>query len=137
MSKNELNGAELSIKTSYITIILNILLSAGKLFAGIFANSSAMISDAVHSASDVFSTIIVIIGVKISNKKADACHRYGHERLESIATLFLSFILGLTGIGIGYNGVLKIISGAATNVAAPGLLALVAAIVSIIIKEWV
>ena len=71
-------------KVSFITIVQNVLLSVFKLFAGIFAHSNAMISDAVHSASDVFSTIIVIIGVKLASKESDKEHPYGHERLECV-----------------------------------------------------
>ena len=72
-------------KVSFITIVQNVLLSVFKLFVGIFAHSNAMISDAIHSASDVFSTIIVIIGVKLASKKSDKEHPYGHERLECVA----------------------------------------------------
>ena len=70
-----------------------------------------MISDAVHSASDVFSTVIVMIGVKISSRDSDTEHPYGHERLECIAALLLANILCLTGIGIGYGAVKNIIAG--------------------------
>ena len=69
-----------AIKASKISIIINIVLSLFKLLVGIFASSFAMISDEIHSASDVFSSIIVIIGVKIANKKSDKEHPYGHER---------------------------------------------------------
>ena len=86
------------------------LLSAFKFIAGVFGKSSAMISDSVHSLSDVLSTIIVIIGIKFSNKKSDSDHQYGHERFESIATLFLSLILLITALGIGYNGITKMMA---------------------------
>ena len=117
-----------------MSVIWNLLLSAGKLFAGIFANSGAMISDAVHSASDVFSTIIVMIGVKISGKDSDNDHPYGHERLECVAAIILATVLAATGIGIGYGAVVKIMAGD-YNVEMPGILALVAAVVSIVVKE--
>lgn len=68
-----------------------------KLFAGVVAHSGAMISDAVHSASDVLSTFIVIIGVKIANKESDKTHPYGHERMECVAAILLSAILLLLG----------------------------------------
>ena len=68
----------LAMQVSINSIIVNLILSVGKLAAGILANSAAMISDAVHSASDVFSTFIVMAGVKISNKASDAEHQYGH-----------------------------------------------------------
>ncbi len=99
-----------AIKVSKISIISNIALSIFKLISGIVANSSAMISDAVHSLSDVVSTIIVIIGVKFSNKKSDKSHPYGHERFECVASIILSVILIITGVGIGITGIKNIIS---------------------------
>jgi len=120
---------------SLITIIGNIILSAFKLFAGIFANSAAMVSDAVHSASDVFSTFIVIIGIKISAKESDKEHPYGHERYECAVAIILAVILAATGIGIGYSGVSSIITGNYAHMAVPGILALIAAVISIISKE--
>ena len=128
------NYEKTSMKVSIVSVIWNLLLSAGKLFAGIFANSGAMISDAVHSASDVFSTIIVMIGVKISGKDSDNDHPYGHERLECVAAIILATVLAATGIGIGYGAVVKIMAGD-YNVEMPGILALVAAVVSILVKE--
>ena len=94
-----------------------------------------MISDAVHSASDVFSTIVVIIGIKISSKASDKNHPYGHERLECVAAIVLSTILAVTGLGIGYTAVTKMASGNFDALVVPGMLALVAAIVSIAMKE--
>ena len=122
-------------KVSFITIVQNVLLSVFKLFAGIFAHSNAMISDAVHSASDVFSTIIVIIGVKLASKKSDKEHPYGHERLECVAAIVLSIVLLYTGIKIGSQAVKDIIGGNYQNLQKPGMLALVAAVVSIVTKE--
>ena len=128
------NYEKTAMKVSIVSVIWNLLLSAGKLFAGIFANSGAMISDAVHSASDVFSTIIVMIGVKISGKDSDNDHPYGHERLECVAAIILATVLAATGIGIGYGAVVKIMAGD-YNVEMPGILALVAAVVSRLVKE--
>ena len=122
-------------KVSFITIVQNVLLSVFKLFAGIFAHSNAMISDAIHSASDVFSTIIVIIGVKLASKKSDKEHPYGHERLECVAEIVLSIVLLYTGIKIGSQAVKDIIGGNYQNLQKPGMLALVAAVVSIVTKE--
>ena len=124
------NYEKTAMKVSIVSVIWNLLLSAGKLFAGIFANSGAMISDAVHSASDVFSTIIVMIGVKISGKDSDNDHPYGHERLECVAAIILATVLAATGIGIGYGAVVKIMAGD-YNVEMPGILA----VVSILVKE--
>lgn len=122
-------------RVSLISIIGNLILSVIKFLAGLFADSQAMISDAVHSASDVFSSIIVIIGVKIASKESDKEHPYGHERLECVAAYVLATILGITGIAIGYYAVLKIIGGNYNELEVPGVLALLAAILSIVVKE--
>ena len=82
-------------RVSIITIIENLILSVLKLLVGLYSHSNALISDAIHSASDVFSTIVVMIGVKLSSKESDKEHPYGHERLECIAALLLSVILFL------------------------------------------
>lgn len=122
-------------KVSFVTIIGNILLSVMKLIAGFVAHSNAMISDAIHSASDVFSTFVVIIGIKLASKKADKEHPYGHERLECVAAIVLSMVLFITGLGIGATALKNITSGDYNNIVVPGILALVAAIVSIVSKE--
>ena len=125
----------LAIRVSRETIIGNVSLSALKLLAGFVGHSAAMISDAVHSLSDVFCTFIVIIGVKIANKTADGDHPYGHERFECVAALILSVILCVVGIGIGYGGARTILDGNQGAIVVPGLLALAAAVVSIVTKE--
>ena len=122
-------------RVSVISIIQNVLLSVFKLMAGIFANSNAMISDAIHSASDVFSTIIVLIGVKLSSRVSDKEHPYGHERMECVAAILLSIVLFITGLGIGTEAFRDIVQGNYENLKMPGMLALVAAIISIVTKE--
>ncbi|MCI7766479.1 MAG: cation diffusion facilitator family transporter [Oscillospiraceae bacterium] len=122
-------------RVSFITIIENAVLSLIKLLAGIIAHSGAMISDAVHSASDVFSTIVVIIGIKLASKEADKEHPYGHERLECVAAILLSVVLFITGLGIGADALRKITSGNYSELQTPGVLALAAAIISIAAKE--
>ena len=122
-------------KVSFITIIENVLLSLFKLFAGVVAHSSAMISDAIHSASDVFSTIVVIIGIKLASKESDREHPYGHERMECVAAIVLSMVLFITGLAIGEDAAENIIKGNYETMEVPGVLALVAAIVSIATKE--
>lgn len=131
----EKTNEQIAMKVSRISIIGNIILSGFKLFAGIVAQSAAMISDAVHSMSDVFSTIIVMIGIKLANKKPDKEHPYGHERFECVAAIVLAAVLFATGAGIGWSGIKKAIAGNYGDLAIPGILALVAAIVSIIVKE--
>ena len=122
-------------KVSLTTIVGNVLLSLLKFMAGIIAHSSAMISDAVHSASDVFSTIVVIIGIKLASKEPDKEHPYGHERMECVAAIVLSVVLFITGLGIGAGALKNIVNGNYSSLQVPGILALIAAIVSILVKE--
>lgn len=128
------NMEKIAMKVSIISIIANVVLAAFKLVAGILAHSSAMVSDAIHSASDVFSTFVVMIGIKIASKEPDEEHPYGHERMECVAAIILATILCITGLGIGKNA-LEYITGNSSEVSVPGMLALIAAIVSIIVKE--
>ena len=128
-----MNNKKIAIRVSITTIIANITLAILKLFAGLFACSNAMISDSVHSFSDVATTVIAFIGISIANKEEDETHQYGHERLECIASLILSMILFVVGMEIGLSGIKMIINNEFT--ATPGMFALIAAIVSIITKE--
>lgn len=130
-----MNQKEVAMKVSTYTIIVNSILTILKLIAGIIAHSGAMISDAVHTASDVFSTVVVMIGVTISAKEADEKHQYGHERLECVAAILLAVILFATGMMIGYKAVIKIAEGNYDTIIMPGRLALFAAIASILAKE--
>lgn len=134
MTKQANSDQAIAMRVSVISIVANVVLSVFKLLAGVLANSGAMISDAIRSASDVFSTFIVIAGVKISAKAPDKEHPYGHERMECIAAIVLAVILALTGAGIGYSGIQKIMEPSELEV--PGLLAMVAAVISIAVKEW-
>ncbi len=128
---------KLAMRVSSVSIFVNISLSLFKLLAGIIAHSGAMISDAIHSASDVFSTFIVIVGVRMSNKTSDHDHQYGHERLECVSSIILSGLLLATGVGIGISGIQNILAGTSgESLAIPGLLALIAAILSLVVKEW-
>ena len=120
-------------RVSLVSMVTNVILTVLKLAAGFIAHSGAMISDAVHSASDILSGLIVLIGVRISARAPDESHPYGHERFECVAALLLSGILALVGGTIGVNAVKDIISGQTAE--APGMLALIAAIVSIAVKE--
>ena len=121
-------------RLSRVGIFGNILLAAFKLFAGIFGKSGAMVSDAVHSLSDVFATLIAWIGVRLSRRAEDAEHPYGHERLECVASLLLGLILAGTGIGIGWSGIRKL-AGEGGSIEIPTLLPLIAAVISIVVKE--
>ncbi|MDD4658939.1 MAG: cation diffusion facilitator family transporter [Eubacteriales bacterium] len=129
------NNLQIALRISFVSIMGNVVLSAFKLFAGIMAKSNAMISDAFHSISDVLSTIVVIVGVKIASKESDNQHQYGHERMECVAAILLAGILCAIGIGIGYAGIIKIIRAPGESLNIPGTLALIAAVVSIVVKE--
>ncbi len=117
------------------SIIGNLLLSVGKLFAGFVAHSAAMVSDGIHSASDVLSTLVVMAGVRYANKASDKQHQYGHERMECIAAIILATMLTMVALAIGYNGYEKIFNENSTELIIPGQLALWAAVISIIMKE--
>lgn len=122
-------------KTAAVSLIGNIALCVLKMFAGIIGRSGAMVSDAVHSMSDVAATLVAFLGVKMSRRGADKAHPYGHERLECIASLILGTILLATGLGIGKAGLQIIFSGDYENLTVPGVIALAAAVISITVKE--
>lgn len=124
---------EIINRLSAVGIIGNVLLSVFKFIAGILGNSSAMISDAIHSLSDIGATFIAYIGARIALKHEDHNHPYGHERYECIASAVLGTILLVTGFFIGYEGVMKIVTGDYGT--EPEMIALVAAVVSIVTKE--
>lgn len=120
------------LQVTLVGVCGNVLLSAFKLIAGLTGHSAAMVSDAIHSLSDVFATAIAFTGVKLAKADADKDHPYGHERFEQAASIILAGILLATGLGIGYSGI-KSISSNSGNV--PGTIALAAALVSIAVKE--
>ena len=124
---------KLGLNTSIITIIINIILAAVKITAGIVGRSSAIIADGFHSLSDVLSTFVVIAGLKMSSKEADKEHPYGHEKYESVFAKILSILLILTGAFIGFESFKILRSGLFTE---PRYIALAAALISIIVKEW-
>ena len=122
-------------RVSAVSIIVNLLLAGFKFVAGAAGHSGAMISDAVHSSSDVLGSLIVIVGVRMSEKESDEDHPYGHERMESVSSLVLALILAVAGLAMGKNALSSIISGEYRTAVSPGILALIAAIVSIVVKE--
>jgi cation diffusion facilitator family transporter len=130
---NVMDETKIIKKLSRVGIWGNVLLAGFKLAAGIIGNSSAMVSDAVHSLSDVFATFVAYLGVRLSMKPEDENHPYGHERIECVASLILGLILAVTGFGIGYTGIQKIISHEDSVI--PTMLPLIAAVVSIVVKE--
>lgn len=134
-SKNRTYHSKIAFVICVVSIAVNAALTIFKIVAGIIGNSYAMISDAIHSASDVLSTLIVMVGVKIASKKADREHPYGHERFECVAAIILAVMLAVTGGLIGKNGIVRIANGSYKEVAVPTYLALSAAVVSIVTKE--
>ena len=124
---------KIAFRVSRVSIYANVALSAVKLLAGLIAHSGAMVSDAVHSISDVFSTFIVMIGVHMAGKDSDKEHPYGHERMECVAAIILAGVLLATGLLIGYHGVQSILHPEKLQV--PGVMALAAAVLSIAVKE--
>ena len=143
MNQNQIENTNLqekqfekeAMKVSTVSIVVNVLLSLFKLLAGVIAHSGAMISDAIHSASDVFSTIIVMVGIHLAGRKSDKEHPYGHERMECVAAIVLATVLAVTGLGIGWSAIQSIAKESPGVVVVPGVLALVAAVVSILTKE--
>lgn len=133
--RNAVDEAAAIRNMSFVSVAGNAVLSGFKFYAGVVGNSGAMISDSIHSFSDVITTVIAWFGVKVSKKEADSSHPYGHERIECIASLLLGIILLATGLGVGKVGIENIISGSYETLAIPSTIALVAAIVSIVSKE--
>ena len=123
-------------KVAIVTIVVNLVLAVGKFLAGIFGHSTAMISDAVHSSSDVLSTLIVLVGARIAVKNEDKDHNYGHDKFESIASILLAMLLFATALALGWTGIKSIAAAAkGGGFVKPTLAALIAAIVSIVVKE--
>jgi len=120
------------IKTSWITIFVNLFLCLFKIIAGFIGKSSAMIADGVHTLSDILATFVVILGLRISSKEEDEKHPYGHEKFEPVFAKIISIILIITGFFIGYEGIKKLLLG---DITPPGKIALIAALISILVKE--
>lgn len=124
---------EIAKRISVVSIIWNVALSVIKVIAGLLGNSGAMIADGIHSISDVATTVLAFFGVKMASKSADEDHPYGHEKIEPVMGKMLAIILFITAAGIMYKGAQTIISG---HVETPKGIAIYAAILSIVIKEW-
>lgn len=123
-------------RVTLVGSVANLLLLIFKFVAGIVGHSAAMLADAVHSLSDFVTDIIVLVFVRISSKPEDEGHDYGHGKYETLATAIIGIILVLVGFGIFWNGVQSIwrfLQG--ESLSEPGMLALVAAVVSIVVKE--
>lgn len=122
-------------KVSLVCIVCNLMLCLVKATGGLIAHSSALVSDAINSGFDVISGIIVLIGAKVSQQQADKEHPYGHERLENVATIILAVILFVTGIFVGHTVIEQLSDGSYKNATFPGILSIIAALISIVTKE--
>lgn len=121
---------------TYFGAWVNAILTTGKLLAGIFGHSSAMVADAVHSLSDFATDIAVIVFIKVASKPCDEDHDFGHGKFETLSTVIIGFALFLVGGGIFYSGTAKILAVLSGHrIPRPGLIALAAAVVSIVAKE--
>lgn len=123
---------KLGEKTSWVTIVINSGLCIFKILAGIMGHSKAMLADGVHTLSDILATFVVILGLRVSSKDADEKHPYGHEKYEPVFAKIVSAILLLTGFLIGYESIISLVGG---NIKTPGKVALMAAFVSVAVKE--
>ena len=118
--------------------IVNVVLLVFKFAAGILGHSAAMIADAIHSLSDFLTDIIVIVFVRLSSKPADHDHDYGHGKYETLATSVIGLALAVVAVLIGWDGIKKIVYVLQGNrLESPGIIALWAALLSIVLKEWI
>lgn len=124
-------------KVTLIGSVVNFLLLIFKFVAGVLGHSSAMIADAVHSLSDFITDIVVILFVRIAGKPVDKDHNYGHGKYETLASVIVGLLLGGVGIWLGWNGIDKTIGFfvRGETLESPTMLALAAAVISIIAKE--
>jgi len=124
-------------RASVLGLILNMVLVAVKLIAGILGKSAAVIADSVHSLSDSVTDIAVIVGIHLAGKPPDKEHRYGHGKIETLCALLVSLVLAGVGVKLLWSGALAIFRVIQGEVpATPGWVAVGAAVVSIIVKEW-
>ena len=118
---------------TWVGLIANIVLVGLKFFAGVVGYSQALVADAVHSLSDTISDLAIIIGSYFWTKPADSDHPYGHGRIETVVTLFVGTMLLLAGVGIIRGAVLSLNENGEHR---PGFVALIAALISVVIKEF-
>ncbi|MDU4884891.1 cation diffusion facilitator family transporter [Clostridium sp.] len=129
-----MNRYDESNKVTIISILLNIGLTILKILSGILGNSAAIIADGVHSASDIITSVGVLIGNKISRKPRDDEHQYGHEKAEGLISFTLATVLIGISFKIGYDGFKELIN--VNNILVPNALPLIVALISIAVKEY-
>lgn len=125
-------------RVTWLSVVINVLLTAAKLAAGILGSSSAMIADAVHSLSDFATDFAVMIGMRMANRPEDEGHPYGHGKYETLAAVIIGIVLAIAGIGIAWRAGCDIWQAGVYGrwPAPPGSIALWAGVVSIVTKEW-
>ena len=130
------NNSKVASKVTWIGFFANLMLTAFKFVAGILGHSSAMIADAVHSVSDFATDLVVVGSLKVASKPSDQNHKYGHGKVETLATAFVGAVLLIVGAGILYSGSKKIYEYIQLGeIDSPGTIAFYAALASLIIKE--
>lgn len=133
---NQKNRIKTIRNVTLIGSVANLLLTAGKIIAGIVGKSSAMVADGVHSLSDLVTDIIVLVFIRLSGKERDKNHQYGHGKYETFATMLISFALMIVGAGILWTSAKKVFDSMnGLVIEQPGYIALYAALISIITKE--
>ena len=121
-------------RVTWVGLVLNVALCAGKIVAGLFGNSTALVADGVHSLSDITTDIAILIGVRYWLSPPDGDHPYGHGRLESLVSLMIGLVLVVVGVGLGYDAIRSLLA-AETGHGAPGWIAFGMAAVGIASKE--
>jgi cation diffusion facilitator family transporter len=130
------SASEHARRVTLAGLVVNLLLTTLKILAGIFGKSGAMLADGLHSLSDLVTDFIVLFSIKVAGKERDQTHHYGHGKYETFATMIISFALAAVAVGIlnsGFRSVMDALRG--IQPPKPGVVALVAALVSIAVKE--
>lgn len=127
------NNCKETKRVTIIGMLVNIILTAIKIIIGYLANSSSVVADGIHSLSDVSTDVAILVGVKYWNEPPDAEHPYGHRRIETMISVFIGLSLLGASIFLGYGAIIKLRTG---TFVVPDSIALIAAIISIILKEW-
>ncbi|HNQ37538.1 MAG: cation transporter [Prolixibacteraceae bacterium] len=135
---NEETRAKSANRVTWAGFLVNVMLTFFKLVAGLIGHSGAMIADAIHSLSDFVTDLVVLASFRMVRKPADKDHDYGHGKFETLASVFIGVALLVVGVGIFYQGAEKVYSALVLRapLEAPGWIALVAAGISIVTKEW-
>lgn len=133
MEYNSSEKIKIVNRISLVSIIWNIILSVVKVITGYFAKSHSILADGVHSLSDVLTTLIALVSVRMAAKEEDERHPYGHEKIEPIMSKLLAIVLIVTAFGMAWSSI-KLLNSDSMKV--PGIQALLVAMLSIAIKEW-